>query len=506
MRPAFDANSLTQDYAFLDDCPDQVFEDVVTLSIGTLPERVAGVRAWRSALFDGRLPGSEVWPPEPVSGAVRKALTQLDIPRFCKGQDELVDRLLVDIVQSFGRCASAISGEVAARMRELESLERRRLDEIEQERAAKEERPARRVHLDPETLRRLRDRVEHDVNNRSRDADGDVVLAWGETARAWASIADVFGDLGELMGRGWDLSTRVLGEIGWMEVLKLRELIERLPELREIVRQLGRLQTATDGESIAEKVLVPVRRVEEERRQVRTPQAPTEMRGIERSGEIARMLPVEASLLGHPQLRLLWHARRAERGLLSYRVEGVVTERVRVERESTEEVESKRPRPQRGPILAVIDTSGSMNGLPERVAKAVVLEALRTAHAEKRRCFVYAYGGPGQTLEHELSLSAGGLGRLMMFLTQSFGGGTDIGAMTIVAERLKQDGWVKSDVILVTDGEWRAPAGVVGAVTAAKKNGTRFHGVQVGNRGRTGLHDLCDPVHVFQEWTALGGW
>ena len=506
MSPAFDADSLTRDYAYLDDCPENVFDDVVTLGIGTLPERVRGVREWRSALIEGRLPSEDVWPPQSVSGPVRKALADLDIPRFCRGQDVLVDRLLVDIVRSFGRCATAISSEVATKMRELESLERRRIEDIEQDRAAREKRPPRRVRVDPETLLRLREQVERDVSERGRDADDELVAAWGDTARAWAAISDVFGDLGELMGRGWDLSTSVLREIGWMEVLKLRELIERLPQLREIVRQLGRLQTATDGESIAEKILVPVRRVEEERRQVRTPHAPTEMRGIERSGEIARMLPVEASLLGHPQLRLLWHARRAERALLSYRVEGVVTERVRVERESKEEVEGKRPRPQRGPILAVIDTSGSMNGLPELVAKAVVLEALRTAHAEKRRCFLYAYSGPGQVLEHELSLSADGLGRLMMFLTQSFGGGTDIGAMTTVAERLKQDAWVKSDVILVTDGEWSAPHAVVQAVATARAIGTRFHGVQIGNRGHTGLHSLCDPVHVFQDWAALGGW
>lgn len=337
-------------------------------------------------------------------------------------------------------------------------------------------------------------------------ADDSLLSAWGERARAWAQISDVFGDLGEMMGRGFDLSTSVLKQIGWLEILKLRELIERLPQLREIVRQLGRLHAATEGESIADKLLVPVRRIEEERREVRTPQAPTETRGIERSGEISRMLPAEAALLGHPKLRLLWHARRAERALLTYRVEGVMVETIEVERETLEEVEGTRPRPIRGPILAVIDTSGSMHGLPERVAKAVVLEALRTAHAENRKCYLYAYSGPSQVLEHELGLSADGLGKLMAFLTGSFGGGTDIGAMTTVVERLKLPDWKKSDVVLVTDGEWQAPAAVIDGVEEARATGTRFHGVQIGNRGRTGLHAICNPVHEFSEWAKLGGW
>lgn len=505
MKPAFDATSLTEEYAFLDDCPEHVFEDVVTFPVGTLAERVAGIRAWRSALLEGRLPDEAAWPPATISGPARSALAQLGIPRFCKGQQELVDRLLTDLVQSFSRCVDAFSAEVTGRLRELEALERKRLEEAEHE-GRRDKGPIRRVHLDAETLEKMRDLAEREVTGRERSADDALLTAWGEQARAWAAISDVFGDLGEIMGRGWDLSASVLRTVGWMEVLKLREMIERLPQLREIVRQLGRLQASSVGESIAEKLLVAVRRVEEERRLVRTPHAPTEMRGIERSGEVSRMLPVEASLLGHPQLRLLWHARRAERTLLTYRVEGVVTESVQVEREAHEETEGRRPRPQRGPVVAVIDTSGSMHGLPEVVAKAVVLEALRTAHAERRRCFLYAYSGPGQVLEHELSLSALGLGELMSFLTQSFGGGTDIGAMTTVVERLKQPDWRKADVVLVTDGEWVAPASVVHGVKSARENGTRFHGIQIGNAGRTGLHELCDPVHEFRDWTALGGW
>jgi len=40
---------------------------------------------------------------------------------------------------------------------------------------------------------------------------------------------------------------------------------------------------------------------------------------------ISRMLPSELVFLGHPQLKMLWHARRAEKALLTYRVEGVLS-------------------------------------------------------------------------------------------------------------------------------------------------------------------------------------
>lgn len=506
MSAAFDAASLENSYAFLDDCPENLFDDIVTLPIGTLPERVSGVRLWHDALLAGHLPPEDTWPPAEVSNPVRQALKELGLVRFCKDQPELVDALMKEILGAFTRQADVLRSDVAARLNELEALERNRLTQ-DKELTRHKKRPVRPMLLDPQTLQRLREQAMQEAAQRETNADSDLLAAWGERARAWANITEVFDDLGEMMGRGWDMSCGVLRHTGWLDLHRLRKLLEQLPQLRDIIRTLGRLHAADEGESMAEKILVPVRRVEEERREVRTPLIPAEMRGLERSGEISRMLPVEAMMLGHPKLRMLWHARRAERALLTYRVEGIEIERIQVERDGHEEVEGMRPRPERGPIFAVVDTSGSMHGVPEQVAKALVLEALRTAHAEKRRCFLYAYSGPGQVLEQELDLSSDGIGRLLHFLGFSFGGGNDeAGMMAKVVARLKEENWRKADVLFVSDGEWSASASLVAAVKGAREGGTRFHGVQIGNRGRTGMHVVCDPVHIFQDWATNGGW
>lgn len=507
MTPAFDATSLDRRFTFLDDCPDALLQDVVMLPIGTLEERVAGTRRWRDALLAGRLPPEGAWPRDPIGVPVRRALEEMALARFCKDQPDLVDALMKDVLAAFTRQSDAFQSRITESLRELEALERTRLTQEEEARARHETRRERPIHLDETTLQRLRQRAEHEALKRPGEADAGLTGGWSERARAWAEIADVFGDLGEMLGRGWDLSRGVLRQAGWLDLLRLRKLVEQLPQLRDIVRALGRLHTADNEQSIAEKILVPVRRLEEERLQVRTPSIPAETRGVERSGEIARMLPIEASMLGHPKLRFLWHARRAERALLTYRVEGVAVERVWREAETHEERDGKRPRPERGPILAVIDTSGSMHGVPEQVAKALVLEAMRTALAEKRRCFVYAYSGPGQVLEHALDLSPEGIGRLLSFLAFSFGGGNDeAGVMAKVVARLQENQWKKADVVFVSDGEWPAPASLMATVQSAKDTGTRFHGVQIGNLGRTGLHAICDPVHLFQDWAAAGGW
>ena len=506
MSEAFDASSLERSYAFLDDCPENLFDDIVTLPIGTLEERVRGARCWQDALLAGGLPPEDAWPPAEIAAPVRSALAELKLVRFCKDEPELVDRLMKEILGAFTRQMDVLRSAVASRLRELEALERARLKEKSDQSRGKKSLSSP-MALDQETLRRLHEQAMQESIQLLSSEDADLLATWGDRARAWAEIADVFGDLGEMLGRGWDFSCGVLRHTGWLDLLRLHKLIEQLPQLREIIRALGRLHATQGGESVAEKILVPVRRIEEERREIRTPLIPAEMRGLERSGEITRMLPVEALTLGHPRMRMLWHARRAERALLTYRVEGIEIDRVQVACDGHQEIEGKRPRTERGPILAVIDTSGSMHGLPEQVAKAIVLEALRTAHEEKRRCFLYAYSGPGQVLEHELDLSPDGMGLLLEFLGFSFGGGNDeVGMMMKVVARLKDKNWKKADVVFVSDGEWPAPATLVAAVKCACEEGARFHGVQIGNRGRSGLHAVCDPVHIFQDWATAGGW
>lgn len=506
----FDAASLERSYAFLDECPEHLLDDVITLPVGSLSERVRGVRIWRGALLDGQLPPADTWPPAEIAGPARRALDRMGVARFCKDQPELVDGLLKDVLAAFSRRDETVRAELARRMHELEELERTRLQKLEQL-AAKLETDSRHtkrrpgpVRLDDETLRRLREQAEREIADRAPDTDARLIGVWEERVRAWAEIAGVFGDLGEMLGRGWDLTLGVLRHTGWRDILRLRELVERLPRMRELVRALGRLHGLDAEESVAERVFLPVRRLEEERREVRTPLVPADTRGVERSGSIARMLPAEAAMLGHPKLRMLWHARRSEQALLTYRVEGVEIERTLAEHETKEETETRRPARERGPILAVIDTSGSMHGLPEQVAKALVLEALRTAHAEKRPCRLYAFSGPGQAVEHALDLSPEGIASLLDFLGLSFGGGSDpTEVMAKVLRQLRDNEWAKADILFVSDGEWPAPPELAKAVQSAREAGTRFHGIQIGNRGRTGLHEICEPVHVFTDWADL---
>ena len=237
---------------------------------------------------------------------------------------------------------------------------------------------------------------------------------------------------------------------------------------------------------------------------------PGETRGVCRSGRIARMLPSETMQLTHRRLRLLWHAHHAERCLLTYEEDDRMHQSVR------DRVPVSRPYPQRkpdkrmeaGPMLICVDTSGSMQGGAEAVAKAVVLEAMRTAHAQQRHCHVFAYGGPDEIVEQTLDLDAAGIGQLVQFLGQGFRGGTDIcGPLERVLDRLVQERWQRADLLIASDGEFGATPQTALALARAKvEQGLRVQGVLIGDRETIGMLELADDVFWVRDWRRYGGY
>ena len=168
-----------------------------------------------------------------------------------------------------------------------------------------------------------------DYMDRGDGAEAAATLAldafaadWKERCGTMDELTAIFGEYADLVkNTRWDMMRGLLRSGGWQEVVRARRLIEALPELARIVRQLGRARETDEPDAsnrsdvrIMEEHLA-MRQVE---RIVQVPDYPGETLGVRRSGRVARMLPAEAMLLLHPRLRLVWHARHAERTLLSY--------------------------------------------------------------------------------------------------------------------------------------------------------------------------------------------
>ena len=118
--------------------------------------------------------------------------------------------------------------------------------------------------------------------------------------------------------------------------------------------------------------------------------------GRVRHAELLGHTPVQAALLARGrvirQAKLLFYAKLAEKSLATYERDGwgefptqIVAERREI-----------RPTADRGPILLCVDTSGSMRGAREIVAKALALECMRAAKVQERGCYVFAFAGPAE--------------------------------------------------------------------------------------------------------------
>lgn len=492
-------------YEFIDLLPKRLFDPTVNHLHGALRPRALAVIALRNALLSGWVVGKEAmaWPEQPYRQALLESLSASGIARFCDANPEVTDDVILLVLEAVGRCESRfvelegeLAGEATLRRAKTRTVALRRSD------MAGKPGEGAEVLLDDATWEHIRRDAERLAAETAVEAlKQHVELRWGERLRLWSEIEQVLNGLCERANLGPRAARSMLRSLDWRDSARLRRVIACLPALVELVRSLGRLDgsNASDERGF-ESILGPIRRPAPRARAIA--EGGVETRGVERSGEIERMLPSEAVLLTHPVLRLLWHARRAERALLTYHAESVLTTRIQTEQGYADGLEDSRDRAERGPIIIVLDTSASMIGPPEILAKAIVLQVLSVAHLERRPCCVFNFSSSGQLVEHDLSLEGDGLAEALAFLTLSFHGGTDIDeACRRAVLRLGRERWAYADVLFVTDGLIDVDDSSIRLVKALRReNGVRFHAALTLAVRERGVHeDIMDlsshPLH-----------
>ena len=460
----FQPDALDAPLAALDELPRELWMPGMINSLGRLPPRLTGMLVIRQQLLAGALPDSCAlpWPLAPVAALFLEKVARLELAAFCHHREDVTDQVLRVMLWHSDRIIDYLDD------------------------------------LDPESAAR-----------RAADA---FFAEWEQTAEEIKEVLFVFDDLGEaLKFNRWDLTRGLLHSEGWRELVRIRKLLEDLEELRLLIRKLGRANATDEPDEsrlpevqMMEEVPVLAPRV----RETRIPDLPVETRGIQRSGRIARMLPSESVMLRHPRLRLSWFARHAERALLTYEDDDILRETVLVDAKAWRP--TLRPVPDRklqmGPMIVCVDTSGSMKGGPEQVAKAAVLEAMRVANAQKRRCYVFAFSGPEEIVEQELPIDEKGIQGILAFLTQSFQGGTDVGEpLRRAVERLSREEWRCADLLIATDGEFGVPREIAALLADAKDRlGLRVQGILIGDRETIGMLEICSDVFWVRDWRRFG--
>ncbi len=252
-----------------------------------------------------------------------------------------------------------------------------------------------------------------------------------------------------------------------LEHLAVRPLAVRLKldqRLRRIAALAGRLK-----------------RIAAAKRRQRVRHGADEVTDIEQGGDLGRALPVELGKLTHRLLRLDFLRALFERRALQYRLEGAAPLG-------------------KGPLVVLLDKSGSMDGPRDVWATAVGLALLDQAQAERR---AFALLGFDARVKFEAVVQPrDALPEEGLFV--SCCGGTDIAAAVargIEIIRTHPGALCKADIVLVTDGGSDASAAGVLREGAAALGITIF-GLGIGVE-REWLAPWCDEVHVVTNLSTI---
>jgi len=448
-------------YHGLQPLPRTLWLPTLITAVGASAPRLADVQRWRLALLAGALPDEDAHfgDPEAVA-ALRSAIGELGLPKLCRAAPAMVEQVLRTALWHLDRL----------------------------------------IDLQPRLAR----------NEAIAQTTQDFRDSWQQEAADWDELLALLQGLGDLASLRWDELRGHLNSREFHEAQRIAERLAQMPALAALIRQLGRAERAASGRALPPQPLdaqtqrvLGVKVVE-----TRLPDAPGELRGIRLSDRIEGMLGSEAAMLLHPVLHKLWRARRAEARLLTYDSEAVLLD-LRPDPSRPPNQALAPPQPQaleRGPIILCLDTSGSMRGAPENIAKAVALEAMRTAHREQRGCLVIAFGGPGEILVRELGHTRDGLAALMSLMGQAFDGGTDVQSpIERAIECVHEARWASADLVIVSDGEFGCTPATLDRLDEARAQlGLRVQGVLVGDRETLGLMDVADDIFWVRDWRRHG--
>ena len=386
---------------------------------------VAGLQSWESSLRKGRLPlgkgdfaEDDVWPEEPLFEKVTDVMSHLGMPRLMRRHPEIKSSVLLEvarIVVEFTR--SRERGKLVV----VEDHDNEIEDDL--------------WGIDDETNDstiefEYRPMLDGDLDKLAEQLASNIQDQFGSVVQGVSLLDKVFGYDHELLDmsqeKGFGLQDGVWSHTGWQPLPELQRTLSQIPELKELLGRLGKRPSSLGKDTKRFKARKRSYSQDDQVGVELDPLDPTALSGLTLSGQLIAMLPSEAVLLrsSFKSLRWLFLAKRAEGKLLSYEQSGwtdVPTKPMNTRRSA------RLPSETGGPLILCLDTSYSMAGAREDLAKSVVLACVSAAHSQSRECRVVSFSSASNSIESgSISCDARGVKRLLDFLSYSFGGGTDV--------------------------------------------------------------------------------
>ncbi|NVP22928.1 VWA domain-containing protein [Treponema phagedenis] len=293
------------------------------------------------------------------------------------------------------------------------------------------------------------------------------------------------------VGRLWDLSTGIFQTSGFEILETFAKLLEQDEALQELAAQLGkhkRSQAAFE-KALRDKVVIKTEWHPQ-------PAYRGEIKGVKFSNDIASALPSELAMLKNPATKKLFQLKFAQKQLLGFDYQQDDT--LLKKETETEEITKEKLEPQ-GPIIICVDTSGSMQGAPENIAKTVSFALAKIAIEEERKCYLISFSTGIETLDLSSGQGGNALSKLVQFLRMSFHGGTDATpALKHSLKMLHDDNYKNADVLMISDFVMNNLSDeIVKSIEAEKEKHTDFYSLVIGTSGNKNTIDCFNHNWLY---------
>ena len=240
-------------------------------------------------------------------------------------------------------------------------------------------------------------------------------------------------------------------------------------KIADLLGKMRQIEQSSKVETITQTISVPV--------PVTDVNSKEEIIGLKLGKDLEYVIPSELALMADPETAILFDLKYLESKLVCFELQGTAFQDE--QQEITTEIEIKEDN-KLGPMILCVDTSGSMSGIPENIAKAISLYLGKKAKAEQRKCFVINFSTGIETFEISATK---GIADLVSFLSKSFHGGTDAApALRYALSLCQSENYEKADILMISDFVMGSLSEtLLSDIKKQREKGNQFHSLVIGN-------------------------
>ena len=268
-----------------------------------------------------------------------------------------------------------------------------------------------------------------------------ILIEYSDWLEKIREISKSLESLGLETGLLWDLSIGSLSQQDISQLLKWAEYLRNNEDIKKLCDLLGKMyKESYSHETIKTQTTY---NYEVQKNDINSRE---EITGIKLGNDLENLVPQELSYLTDPDISILFDLKYVESRLMCFEKQGF---QMVIEKETKEEEKQVDHLEKKGPIIICVDTSGSMSGSPETIAKALTLLLATQAANQQRSCYLINFSTGIETTDLQ---PPKGINDLINFLKKSFHGGTDLApALYEAIRKMDSEGYSKADLLVISD-------------------------------------------------------